>query len=584
MEYQCDTTAIKVECLYGMYCNKNLVKARMQRKKRWLDFAPTKGGHKTNNKDFIDFIIKTGHIVNPFLFVEKIDSNRKMNIIIDGNNRINAIIHFIEKPLHYYNKLIPQEFTDDMKRCLGNMSLRDILECRDLKQFCKTNNFIEFYKVNIDNDNIDLAFENLKDTFHKHRFFDIRVLIIRFENIDDSKIKEIYEGVNRGGVKLTRQEILASTTSFITYNSTELDLYSKIAHHVKLYYDDMDDNEHIRIDRDEPVNLNLFEVLLGFQEYCATQYSFIDHTGDGELDLVFRCYEVVFDNFKEKCNNLNTFMQQLITAWDVIKDIQSYFYNTNINYQSLEKLKLHIKKNSLAMVSLHIYTNTDKIQDAYFISHLKILLLYNELCSMIKNGDDKKRFELYNKIGYATGSRHVFDTCQKILAGTEDLQEPSEEKIVEILTYMNDTHVSPYTHNEKPKKRGKLTKYKSLILCMYYNRNVPMEYLSASKNIEHIVPWSISRWTEGRTIDLDRLGNITLIDERTNKQRGNRPMSPDFIEKNKLYYFNFPSSDDYTGLGITTDNVLKNSRAYNNMCKEREEKYITSIVSSLFKH
>lgn len=118
--------------------------------------------------------------------------------------------------------------------------------------------------------------------------------------------------------------------------------------------------------------------------------------------------------------------------------------------------------------------------------------------------------------------------------------------------------------------------------CLYYNQYVPLDLVNATKNIEHIVPWSISRWTEGKELDLDRLGNIVLIDEQTNKKRGNKPLTPQFIDEHKLYYYNYPSQEDYNNLGITNDNIMKNSTAYKKLCDEREEKYITSILKCLY--
>jgi hypothetical protein len=580
MEYQCDAYPITVETLYGYYSNGCLVKARIQRKKRWVDFNGGRGCKKTNNLDFIQFIIKTGHTVNPLLFVERIDGSRKVNIIIDGNNRINAIIHFIEHPLYYYNHLIPNEFTSDMKASLRSMTLRAIYDCRDLRYFCKEHDYMDFYSKHADDDNLYTAFDIMKGTLYKFRFFDIKALIIKFENITEDKIKEIYEGVNCGGIKLTRQEILASTTSLIKFCPEEINYFPQILHHVRAYYDDMDDKDKILIEREQDT-LNLFEVLLGFQEFCADKYSFIDNTGECELDIMFRCYEVLFGDFEGKRDGINTFFTNIILCCNVINDIQSSFYNTNINYQCIEKVKLHLKKNNLTMLLIHLYTNIHLINDKEFICSCKRIVLYNELCNFIKEPNERKMFEVTNGL-CCIAARNILETCKNIKKCKRQLYAPDKNDLLALLNYVNNKHITPYTYQNKPKRRGKLTKYKVLMLCIYYNYNIPLDFVSLPKNIEHIAPWSITRWTEGKQIDLDRLGNIILIDEKTNKKRGNKQLTSSFIESNKLYYYNFPTENEYMQLAITHDNILKNSAAYLKMCMEREQKYIESIINSLF--
>ena len=84
---------------------------------------------------------------------------------------------------------------------------------------------------------------------------------------------------NRTGVKLTEQDILASTTSFITYKADEISNYDELREIATKYYNNMNDHEVLSVDF-KIDSLNLFEVITALKVKLRNEYSFLPAYGD----------------------------------------------------------------------------------------------------------------------------------------------------------------------------------------------------------------------------------------------------------------------------------------------------------------
>lgn len=560
--------------LYQLYKKGQIIKPKMQRKICWVK---KKSNTKTNNYEFIKFIIDIGHLVNPLLFVQRIEINQKKYYAIDGNNRINAILDFIEKPLDLFDEFIT-EYDEQIQHKLKNLSYSDLISrklTRSYYHFCEKYKLLDIHEKT---KNMGEKFDNMIDTFVEYNIFNARVPITIFDNISDEKICEIYESINKGGIKLTKQDILASTLSNIKYKENEISKYYNILKsYIIEYYNDSNKTEKLDIKEINIDSLNLYEILLSFQIYLKKQFHSIPKIGDGQLDFIFKVYEYIHNDIKftKKNNDIHIFLDNIFLICQYINDILKKFYNSKINHRSIKKYnkKLVLKKNTITVIICYLYKNINKLNNIK--KDMTKIFLYNELCSMIsKNNNKKDIFFSKNPLRYNAGGSYITNMCNNLLKGTTTLDVPNLDIINEILDNILFESIDNCIKNNSKKRNYK--KIQFLLLSLYINKFVPTNQLHSEKNIEHIFPFS-SDWNN--ELDINRLGNLIFIDSNINKKRSTNRITNDFINQNKLHYLNYPTQEEYDNI-ITLKNFIYNDK-YNKLCKEREKKYIQNIIDDL---
>lgn len=82
-----------------------IVKSQFQRNSNWSLHPNPKNEKKSNIRDYIIFLSNIGHSVLPISLGEYISNNEIRYSVIDGNNRINAIITFLDHPLKVFPDL-----------------------------------------------------------------------------------------------------------------------------------------------------------------------------------------------------------------------------------------------------------------------------------------------------------------------------------------------------------------------------------------------------------------------------------------------------------------------------------------------
>ena len=108
-----------VKILINKINNTEINKPKFQRKKKWY-ILPKKENNPNNKspneKSYIEFLFEVKNSVHAITFGQNMDSNKLTYTNIDGNNRLNAIKHFIDKPFdifpEYLNKLF--DFIDTL--------------------------------------------------------------------------------------------------------------------------------------------------------------------------------------------------------------------------------------------------------------------------------------------------------------------------------------------------------------------------------------------------------------------------------------------------------------------------------------
>ena len=96
--------------------NKDITKPKFQRKKKWSIFQEKP--NIPNEKAYIQFLYDTGNSVHPITFGQESNSGRITYSNIDGNNRINTIKHFMDKPFEIFI-----EYLEDLKTYIDSVQL-----------------------------------------------------------------------------------------------------------------------------------------------------------------------------------------------------------------------------------------------------------------------------------------------------------------------------------------------------------------------------------------------------------------------------------------------------------------------------
>ena len=117
--------------------NQEISKPKFQRKRKW-DILP-KNDNNPNEKAYIQFLYDTENSVHAITFGQETTSQKLCFSNIDGNNRINAIKHFIDKPFEIFNDYLDnlivvindiglsQEDKETLIKIFSNLSYTEIM-------------------------------------------------------------------------------------------------------------------------------------------------------------------------------------------------------------------------------------------------------------------------------------------------------------------------------------------------------------------------------------------------------------------------------------------------------------------------
>jgi len=297
-----DNEFIKLCDLHTMYHSERGFKRRkieipsFQRFKCWND---------NMRKCLISSIYKRFPIGTITTYLDKIEKNTEKLIIIDGLQRINTIISYLEDPFNNnYNKEILLKQIEDTYKSLdiNPIIIREIF----LSYFSKQN-FSILNKVtkNRNNDPIKVSLAKLPQTINSKKFSDLYDIIADLTNefnekfkklcdyqvhvtvcyCDEDVLPEIFENLNVNSKKLEPNEIFAATwqkKSSITIEN------SKIVKNIGSYYKQFEViyGAKIRFDEKKMISIqnksfNCYEYLMGFGQLM------VDHISDAGLKKYF---------------------------------------------------------------------------------------------------------------------------------------------------------------------------------------------------------------------------------------------------------------------------------------------------------
>ena len=236
---------------------------------------------------------------------------------------------------------------------------------------------------------------------------------------------------------------------------------------------------------------------------------------------------------------------------------------------------LHFKlSNNSLFLLINIIFGLEKYKKKEILQIITSIFVYYQLCSIIKNEEEKKKCIVYNILQYHAGGEFILGLAKKSRKTT--IEKVNRCQFKKLLNILNNEFNEELTFSKKPKRRRKLNLFAKLILTIYYNENIPKNASRKDKSIEHIIPFS-SKWSDEELLCIDRLGNLAIINASTNYKRGNR--SIDYLHQNlessEITDFGIPSNQKYNQIVEFTSNknlAIKDISNYNNFCEEREKK------------
>jgi len=602
-----------VKHLASKVSSKEISKPKYQRKRKW-DILPKKE-NVPSEKDYIDFLYETNNSVHAITFGQ----NGKELSNIDGNNRINAILHFLEEPfclfpekldnvLSFIKNLLNKEISCDVKFILKKMTYCELMDFKYNKYFIE-NGQGEIYNSHLKHfrDELEPCFDELIKNMKingKDRFdTDVKINVNLFDGYTIEELADIFCKINKYKSGLTEQEILASqlykATDF-TINDPLFEL--ELKQHIKQFYLERTKDEVLTCyTYDENTDImNAYDFMVGLQNYSHSKCSLIDQTDNDGLSLFFKVYKTIYKsgfNGSFTSENVNEFVGYISKTISLLQDIKTNIFmeklvgGKNNLFDWCNKKLNTLKKNNLYLIITsiigYIKNNTP---DHDILKYIEKCLVFHFCVNSISDKEKREAFQLSDTILYQAGGAFIDNKAKDYLKTPSQI---SDKINIEIMTEVIKCLINENIHNklyetrangkDKNDKRRSRKIHERFLIYYYYINKVPREFLKHTFWIEHICPFSCSWENE---IDIDRLGNIIPVIENLNKGRGNKhintytPLSESKILK---YIDLIPKNHIYDEI-VTHEGKphIHNSAKYNDFCRSNESTLITCFLEHLF--
>lgn len=631
----------QIDKLMQKLSTNELSKPKFQRKKMWLIEPDEDNVNIPNEKKYIEFMCDIKNSVHSITLSKNLNNTF---INIDGNNRINAIHHYMTKPfeifINYLDGLenfivehglreiyIDDEFLND--ECKGKLfsvgqelfntiyelSYRDIVDS-SVRNIFINNKFYGQYLKDY-RDSLDDIIENIKNKLKinngKERFdTTVKINVCIFEGCSITELCSTFESINRYSNKLTENELLACVLcEKDNFDITDKNLEKQIKQFVKQYYDNKNENEILQCYTfDQNNKLNAFDFIVGFQNYCSNKFQnyYIAKFGnkenkennsklniieqfsnDGGLSLFFKLYKLLVisnENFKFNSKNVNEFIENILYGIDILMQVYDKIYNQHIKlFNNMAENKINTFRKAHIMILLSAIIGHKKLNIQWnIVNAIEKVILYHLFMNDVKHKIDRDNFKDVDKINYPSGGIviEVDEDAKNIYNNPQIIVENiTKEKFTDLLAVL----VQPKNKGDDEKKTRKSRKFFEKILLIYYYKNkVPTKFLTKSFNIEHICPYS-SKWNN--EIDINRLGNIFPILNEINLKRSNKHICR-YSESNHSDFINFmdviPQHVNYNKIikHEQKNTIIINNKLYNDLCEKNEENYISNFINTIF--
>lgn len=600
--------SLYVQELLQLISENKIIKPKFQRKKKW-EVLPNKKT-QPNEQDFIEFLYQTQNSVHAITLGQKVQDGGYYYTNIDGNNRLNAIYHFMDRPFEIFPnyiieilKFIDTTFSDDKKE-----RIKELFKTITYTNFINLkfrSYFNEIGEKELYNECLKPHRDSLEELIEKvqeklkidRKPFDtvVKINVNKFDGYDTGELCQIFENINKYNNKLTGNELLACQL----YNNNVFEIndrpmLSSLMEIIKIYYKNKSEGEVLpchQVKHDE--RINAYDFIVGFQNYCHNNYKYQDNSiieefkiGEDGLALFFKLFQTLNDKLENNftTENVNKFIDNLKYSCEILLECYHNIFPKQIKLfnDSCKKKFKSLKKNHMRIIISSIigYKLNDTSKKDIILSIEKILL-YHFNVSDIKIPENKDKLLPYDILHFPGAGQYIDNLSKNILKHPQKITD----KITKLqMKELLETLLKENIKEELPRSRRSRKFFEKCMVYYFYKQMMPTNLLSQEFSIEHIVPFSSGN---KRGIDIDRLGNIVPIIDTMNKQRGNSHIDK-YLSKNDrfLTYIKpiIPSSEVYNEIVYHTNKQpqIINSEKYNIFCEKNEKTYIENFLVNLF--
>ena len=623
----------KVSKVYDKCKRGKIRNGKYQRKSKWLYLPNPKKQKIPSVQKFIDMLFEKKHGQHTITLGFEEDSSLQNYENVDGNNRMKALVLFLDSPFKIYPKkyqLIEDVFDSNRNaKVLKHYNeLTEFFYGLSYEQIYRYDDWFGFFNM-YDKKHL---YNALKDSVIQEKLHPLLREIRNSFRVDGGDFRKevtmlfnIYEGYTQSELCTTFYELNAynhSMTKIEILSAYLCEVYITIDNNIrraelynqcKQYYGDKTENEELscyQIEEENEWNPNVFEILVSLQNLLSQDYKGyiekISSLKNGDLPVLFRLYSSIYgDLFELKNytnNNIETFIDLLNKTYYELKALFDKMTRAAIESKQLNKMtgetlfkKLNGNKRFLVLSLIARGIKNETLNNI----KLKIqkFVLYEFFCSSItnKNKEDKKIFLSYSPLTQPGGGALIDNLSKKYLNTPNNIDDGITKEIFsKVIDLLYQENIQKKTHMEKAKtnKRRKRKPYERILFHYYYMIKAPQHYINTHKfSDEHIIPFS-SSWDGD--LDIDRFGNIYPIIHTVNLKRGNKHIN-NYRNCNKPMYEYLlhmknliPSDETYNGIIEYVENkpIFKNNRqavdSYDGLCERNEQEYKTNFLDIIF--
>lgn len=595
-----------VEQLINLIKQKRIRNPQCQRRKKWCKH-PVPNSKKSNYQEYIKFLYDTCYSVEAITIAKYIEDKNEIFVNIDGNNRINAIVYYYYHPLDIFRDNFHELRYSNNEHTmfvefLSNINYPEFMGIRRMSRYINQSNkedLISYWKslddelVEYIEDEVEIVQSVLKisggEFFHTNVFMNLVI----FNNPTNEQLSQIYSNINMNSNPLTASDILAAT--LLCANGFNLDfdptLKTKLLEQLQQYYCEKQDDEILEGYRhdSQKESMNGTEFLIAFQNYCSDKYwlvpKFETDASDGiglfhklfDLSDVF--YGLQSENFTTA--NIKYFCESVIAALELVTIILTKLCPDTIDLQYFKQdSQLTLKKSPLIVlittsIKLIDVLNAKKITKPEVYTIIRKAICFHYLLDYLPK-DRRDKYIANDDIRCQVGGKAINSKISILTKYPEELGNTINKTVMtqlfqDIVDYFNQ----PYKYEDRPKRRRSLSFPYRILLSLYYNNRVPYVYTQKKQNIDHIFVFS-SNWEGDEKLDLDRIGNLILIDGELNNKRSNNSIQY-YYEKvpDLMKCLNYPDIETY-------DRIANHDKKSVSIRNVEQFKEVTSCIETMY--